>query len=131
MLIKDLIELSLSFRAEKEFKKKRELARKLRKQIEQSGGQDEEGEGEGNDNKLNDTSNDIESLSSEEQAKCDEDEKNFKDAQRVEKKGATKRMEAGRQLSPKYAADFQKHLVGIPLIDIDPFYKEKEVSGFI
>jgi len=37
-------------------------------------------------------------------------------------------MEAGKKLSPKYAADFQKHLAGQPLIDIDPYYKEKEVG---
>lgn len=37
-------------------------------------------------------------------------------------------MEAGKKLSPKYAADFQEHLVGLPLTDIDPFYKDKEVS---
>jgi len=38
-------------------------------------------------------------------------------------------MEQGKVLSPKYMADFQDHLIGIPLIDIDPYYKEKEVCS--
>lgn len=71
----------------------------------------------------------MESLNSEAAAKNEEDAKTYKDAQRLEKKGPNKRMEAGKKLSPKYAADFQMHLAGIPLIDIDPYYKEKEVCS--
>lgn len=123
--------LTQNFSAEKEYQKKRAAARKLRRQIEQREARedgsielqyhpDEEGE----------HTVDVESLTSEQLAKNEEDARNFKDAQRLEKQGETKRMEAGRKLSPKYEADFQKQLVGLPLVDIDPFYKEKEV-GFL
>mgnify|MGYP001800421460 FL=1 len=61
--------------------------------------------------------------------KDEDNAKKDKENKRLEKAGPNKRMEAGKGLSPKYAADFQKHLIGIPLIDIDPFYKEKEVSS--
>lgn len=106
---------------ENELKKKKEAARELRKRLE--AGEITEEEFDAAERNSVDGS-----VDAEEAARNEEDAKKDKENKRLEKTGPNKRMEAGKSLSPKYAADFQKHLVGIPLIDIDPFYKEKEVT---
>ena len=98
------------------------MARELRKRFENGVATAEDYE---NADRLSRLSADVESIDSEEAAKNEADAKKDKENKRLEKKGVNKRMEAGKKLSPKYKADFQEHLVGQPLIDIDPYYKEK------